>query len=70
MYRIHKEMGEAGLYSMRTNKDIILIIFILPNKDKSHFRFIKICVLTNIYIKLSNRKVKILSLREYVGMVL
>lgn len=66
MDRIYKEIGEAGLSSMRTNEDIILIIFILPNKDKFHFRFIKICVLTNICVKLSNRKVK----TEYVGMAL
>lgn len=66
MDRIHKEIGGAGLYSMRTNEDIILIIFILSNKANFHFRFINICVLTNIYVKLSNRKVKM----EYVGMVL
>lgn len=31
MDRIYKEIGEARLYFMRTNEDLILTIFALPN---------------------------------------
>ena len=34
MDRMYKEIGEAGLYFMRTNKDMILTIFILPQNFK------------------------------------
>lgn len=34
MDRMHKEIGEAGLYFMKTYKDMILTVFILPQNFK------------------------------------
>ena len=64
----HQGIGEGGLYLIKTNENIALIIFILSKKDVFQFRFMKIIVLTNIYINISNRMLKILSLMEYIGM--